>query len=343
MKGRPYRVEDFRDALRQEGLFGDVIALGAYQMNHIWAVTFASAEATKKMVGVAEMTVKGRRCLVIDPGNRDLRIKLHWILHNVPDEEVKVAFAPFGRVTEVTKEKWRVDGCSKQSTMTRVAVLKLNVGVKPDDIPHQLRIAGDLALVVVPGRPPKCLRCQREGHVRRECRVPRCNTCRRFGHESADCVKTYAAVARNVAKEDSSEMIMDEEDSEEAAGAKGKSVEAESTVEPPPEKGVEGGNPGRVESPSRLDQSPGEGTSIKEGATEAGVTVSTATPTSEGATSDEEMANAAGGVRKRSSSESHSQSENLEGPPPKATSLRRATFKPKPKVRRERVPMSAKT
>ncbi|KAH9364852.1 hypothetical protein HPB48_019556 [Haemaphysalis longicornis] len=264
------------------------------------------------MVGVAEMTVKGRRCLVIDSGNRDLRIKLHWVLHNVPDEEVKVAFAPFGRVTQVTKEKWRVDGCSKQSTMTRVAVLKLNVGVKPDDIPHQLRIDGDLALVVVRGRLPNCLWFQRDGHVRRECRVPRCNTCRRFGHEPADCVKMCGPAATNVVKEDGSDMIMHEEDSEEGAGANSKSAEAENRVELPPDKGGEGGNPGRVESPSRLHQSTGEGTSIKESTRIADVTVPTATPTLEGAASDEEMANAASGVRKHSSSESHSQWENLQ-------------------------------
>ncbi|XP_077551659.1 uncharacterized protein LOC144165741 [Haemaphysalis longicornis] len=219
VRARPYRVEDFRDALMHDGMLADVAALGTYQMNHIWAVTFKSDDGKKKLLLKKEVTVKGHKCLVIDPCHQDVRLKLHWVLHNAPDDQIKEAFAPYGSVVEVTKEKWRVNGCTNFSTMTRTVVLRLKGGVARDDLPHQLRVGGELALVAVPGRPPLCLRCNQTGHIRRECRVPKCNVCRRFGHDGANCVKTYAAATGPGTNEERSELIMDEAEAEEVVGS----------------------------------------------------------------------------------------------------------------------------
>ncbi|KAM7290836.1 uncharacterized protein ISCGN_027424 [Ixodes scapularis] len=217
MKGRPYRVEDFRDALHRHGTLPEVSAMGAYQMNHVWAVTFKSAEGKKKMLETTELIVKGRRCVVVDPSHQDVRVKLHWLLFNVADDDVREALTPYGRVLEVTRERWRVDGCQSVGTMTRTAVLRLKAGVTCEDIPHQLRVGGELALVVVPGRAPLCLRCQQTGHIRKECRAPRCNLCRRFGHEATQCVRTYAAAAAPVGSLERCELLMDEGETEDAA------------------------------------------------------------------------------------------------------------------------------
>ncbi|KAM7289509.1 hypothetical protein ISCGN_029638 [Ixodes scapularis] len=78
-------------------------------------------------------------------------------------------------------------------SMTRTAVIRLNPGLGLDKLPHQLPIAGGQVLVVAPGRAPLCLRCERTGHIRRDCRVPKCQSCHRIGHDAAHCVKTYAA------------------------------------------------------------------------------------------------------------------------------------------------------
>ncbi|XP_049518726.1 uncharacterized protein LOC125943446 [Dermacentor silvarum] len=217
IRARPYRVEDFRDTLSQHELLADVVALGAYRMSHVWAVTLKDSEAVTKIVSVGELLVKGNRCLVIDPANQDVRLKLHWLLHNVPDEDVRAAFAPYGKVTEVSRERWRVRGVSEKGSTTRLVTLKLKAGVKLDDLPHQLNVSGELALVVVPGRPPLCLRCRNTAHIRKDCRVPRCGACRRFGHEDGQCARTYASIAGPGTSEDSSELLMDEADAEEAA------------------------------------------------------------------------------------------------------------------------------
>ncbi|XP_040076837.1 uncharacterized protein LOC120848865, partial [Ixodes scapularis] len=99
---------------------------------------------------------------------------------------------------------------------TRTVLVTLKAGVTVEKLPHQVRIAGGMTLVVAPGRAPLCLRCYRTGHIRRECRVPKCSECRRFGHAAEQCVRTYAAVAEPTGGgEDTSELLMDEADMEE--------------------------------------------------------------------------------------------------------------------------------
>ncbi|MDD9361590.1 MAG: hypothetical protein PV344_01520, partial [Anaplasma sp.] len=195
---------------------------------------------------------------MIDPSNQDTRLKLHWLLHFVHDDEVRAALAPYGKVMEITRDKWRVQGCQDKVSTTRSVTIRLKAGSTADDLPHQLRIAGDLALVVVPGRAPLCLRCRRTGHIRRECRVPRCAVCRRFGHDEGQCVKTYASVAEPVGGDDVSEHLMDVADAEEAAG--GGENEQPAEVTPPLPTSAEGNGPSnsKEERRSEIGASPAD-------------------------------------------------------------------------------------
>nr|XP_037284159.1 uncharacterized protein LOC119176923 [Rhipicephalus microplus] len=77
-------------------------------MNYVWAVTFKCAEGAKKLLEKAEVKVKGQRCVLNDPFNQELRLKLHWLLPTVPDDEVRAAFLNYGRVTEIVRERWKV-------------------------------------------------------------------------------------------------------------------------------------------------------------------------------------------------------------------------------------------
>ncbi|XP_077492312.1 uncharacterized protein LOC144103482 [Amblyomma americanum] len=232
LRARPYRVEDFRDALANAGALPDVVALGAYQINHVWAVTFSTADAAKKLAATKELEVKGRRCIVFDPEDHQVKLRLHWMLHGVADEDIRTAFAAFGNVTEVTRERWHVAGMKEKGSTTRTVLLKLKPGVKVDDLPHQVRVAGELALVVVPGRPMQCLRCGGTGHVRRDCKVPRCSKCRRYGHSEADCVRTYASATGHVAASVSAE-LMDVVEAEEAASGADDTGKAEGVAVQP--------------------------------------------------------------------------------------------------------------
>ncbi|KAH6919532.1 hypothetical protein HPB50_029480 [Hyalomma asiaticum] len=98
---RPCRVEEFRDALEEVGVLPAVVALGAYQINHVWAGTLNSGEGTKRLTALKELLVKERRCLVIDPQEQQVKIRLHWLLHGAADEDVRTALAAFIKATEV--------------------------------------------------------------------------------------------------------------------------------------------------------------------------------------------------------------------------------------------------
>ncbi|XP_037568313.1 uncharacterized protein LOC119449205 [Dermacentor silvarum] len=221
LKARPYRVEHFRDALDRYKLMTEVVALGAYQMNHVWAITFKDDVGKRKLLSAKAFSVKEHRCVAIDPCNQDIRMKLYWLLHTTPDEDVRAALAPFGTVTEISRERWRVPGCGDKGSHTRLVSLRLKAGMTMEDIPHQLRVSEDHALVIVPGRPPLCLRCRGTGHIRRECRVPRCGLCRRFGHDETQCVRSYANVTGPGRSDAIDEHLMDQADAEETAGGGG--------------------------------------------------------------------------------------------------------------------------
>ncbi|KAM7306624.1 uncharacterized protein ISCGN_010327 [Ixodes scapularis] len=217
ISGRPYRIEDFRNSLETVGVLKEVAACGSYQMNHVWMVTLHSLAAKHKLASAKELLVKGKRCLVIDPDKTEVRLRLHWVPYHVTDDNVKTALEPYGRVEEVTREKWHVKGFEGVQSTTRLARLTLKEGKTIESLPHQIRLAGGMVLVVAPGRPPLCLRCRRTGHIRKECRVPRCDSCRRFGHTQEDCTKTYAAAVNATINDEDMELTMDQYEAEEAA------------------------------------------------------------------------------------------------------------------------------
>ncbi|KAM7300575.1 uncharacterized protein ISCGN_016186 [Ixodes scapularis] len=226
--GRPYKIEDFRQPLNNAGVIQDVGTIGAYQMSHVWLLNMRSDEAKKKLLEAGQLIIKEKTCLVIDPVRHELRVKLHWVSFDVTSDAIRRAFAEFGVVKEVTSEKWRVPGFEHAESTTRLVRLVLRDGVTLDRIPHQLRLGGGNVLVVVPGRPPSCLRCYTTGHIRKDCRVPRCSECRAFGHVQADCTRSYArAVGKGTDGGDNNELLMDEEEAERAAASEATEVKAE--------------------------------------------------------------------------------------------------------------------
>lgn len=333
LKARPYRVEHVRDSLARLSLLPEVVALGAYQMNHLWAVTFKDDEGKKKMLAAESFDVKDHRCMVIDPRDRGVRLKLYWLLHGVPDEDVRVALTPYGKVTEISRDKWKVQGCNDKGSTTRSVTLKLHVGVSVDDLPHQLRVAEDMALVVIPGRAPLCLRCRGIGHIRRDCRVPRCGVCRRYGHDDSHCVRSYASIAGPSRTDVVSEHLMDAVDAEEASreddSAEGLVTLPESSSGVAREATNEGDKP-RVAPGTNEDTAAGDDDAIT--ASKSPAVVREVGP---GAT-DVEMT-AAGGIASKRALETADSTGKVGTsgtgePPTKTATGRRPTFKPRPNL-----------
>lgn len=210
-----------------------------------------------------------------------------------------------------------------------------------DALPHQLRVAGDLALVVVPGRAPLCLRCRGKGHIRRECRVPRCALCRRFGHEESQCVRTYATVTGPVENEDASEHLMDATESEDAADGAGGPPLPEAL---PPHSAEDRNGIRSVVENRPLPQARAAGdVSAAEDVSMTHSSVPVATPNKEPEDWSGDEARSSGAVAKRAREEGVFKGLNTsavlpEEPPPKAASVRRVSFKPKPNIPTERRP-----
>ncbi|XP_049515853.1 uncharacterized protein LOC125941997 [Dermacentor silvarum] len=197
LSGRPYRAPDFRDALLEVVDTADIIGVGQYQMSHVWMVTCASSAAKHKLVACGELRVKGLKCMVIDPETKNIKLKLLWLPPHLEARRVEEAFQAYGQVKSVEREVWRCTGMEQWVTTNREVSLVLKDTVTVSSIPHIMSIYGHQCLVLIPGRPPLCLRCKRVGHVRRQCRTPRCLQCHRFGHSVDACVSTYANKLRS--------------------------------------------------------------------------------------------------------------------------------------------------
>ncbi|XP_075741803.1 uncharacterized protein LOC142792856 [Rhipicephalus microplus] len=217
VSGRPYRIDDFRKPLKDLGVIQQVSGIGAYQMSHVWLLNMKTVEAKKALTDAGVIKVKDRVCLVIDPTRQEVKMKLHWLAFDVTKDAIRRAFYEYGDVKEVTDDRWRVEDFEGVESTTRVIRMQLRDGVSVDQLPHQVRIGSSTALVVVPGRPPLCLRCRSTGHMRRDCKVPRCSECHSFGHEQDECNRSYARAAGRRPETQQSELLMDEEESEQAS------------------------------------------------------------------------------------------------------------------------------
>nr|XP_037272912.1 sporulation protein kinase pit1-like [Rhipicephalus microplus] len=197
LSGRPYLAPDFCDALLKVVSTADIIGVGQYQMSHVWMVTCASSMAKQKLVTCGELRVKGLKCMVLDPETKNIRLKLLWLPPHLESRRVEEAFQAYGVVKSVEREAWRCAGMEQWMTTNRDVALELKDTITVSSIPYLMSIYGHQCLVLIPGRPPLCLRCKRVGHVRRQCKTPRCLQCQRFGHLSDTCMSTYANKLRS--------------------------------------------------------------------------------------------------------------------------------------------------
>ncbi|KAH7955032.1 hypothetical protein HPB49_024210 [Dermacentor silvarum] len=186
-------------------------------MNDIWLIKLRS-KAKDAMVKTGGLQVKGGFCAVIDPIQQDVTVKVHWVDFAVQIESFWQALSNFGDVLEVSNDNWSVVGFEHATSTTRVVRMRLKEGVYLDDLPHLIKFGGGTVLLVAPGRSPLCLRCHRQGHIRRYCQTPCCGVYWVFGHESQDCARSYARVTKTVIPtDDVQENIMDAEEAEKSA------------------------------------------------------------------------------------------------------------------------------
>ncbi|KAM7293815.1 hypothetical protein ISCGN_023398 [Ixodes scapularis] len=101
LAARPYRAPDFRDALSGVIDRKDVIAMGQYQMSHVRMVVCATSLAKSKLVSCEELKVKGKKCLVVEPESKEVKLRLLWLPPHMENRRVVEALEPFGAVRSI--------------------------------------------------------------------------------------------------------------------------------------------------------------------------------------------------------------------------------------------------
>ncbi|KAH8023988.1 hypothetical protein HPB51_020721 [Rhipicephalus microplus] len=134
-------------------------------MSHVWFSNMKTEQAKTTLTDAGVPKVKDRECLVINPTRQEVKIKLQWLAFDVTKDAIRRAFYENGNVKEVTDDRWRVEDFEGVESTTCVIRMQLRAGVSVDQLTHQVRIGSSTALVVVPGRPPLCLRCRSKVHM----------------------------------------------------------------------------------------------------------------------------------------------------------------------------------
>lgn len=79
-------------------------------MNHLWMLTLKTAEGKWWVVEATELTVNGKRSVIIDPDNADVCVKLHLLPFHVTDGVAPKALETFVKVNGITSGVLRAKG-----------------------------------------------------------------------------------------------------------------------------------------------------------------------------------------------------------------------------------------
>lgn len=134
---------------------------------NVWYVTvsrrqFVDTIVDNGMIEEVYFALHPERC-----DQRSLTIRVQWLPTWFDDDNIAEQFVLYGKVIRISRETATV-GSFVVETGTRVITMLVREGDQ-DKIPYRARVLGKAALIIVPGRPPICLRCQEVGHIRSQC------------------------------------------------------------------------------------------------------------------------------------------------------------------------------
>ena len=216
--GRLYCREQFLTIFRQRGIDAEYIeAMGPLNQNSQWHITF-TADAPQHMLSefnLQPLVIGGRRAQVQRMSGHICKVRAHWAPYFIPQAAITAELSRVGKVKSFEFEKSIVKGLEHCKTLVRL----IEVEASPVDIPHIVRIPFNgtfyPVLLTVQGRPPLCLRCEKTGHIRKDCQAPFCRHCRVYDHTSEDCAarNLYASrVKANAQTERVEDMVVEGEE-----------------------------------------------------------------------------------------------------------------------------------
>lgn len=155
-------------------------AIGPTANRNVFQLTFFTVEAAREFADSGDFTIKGGQQAKVAPLTKaKIRMRVHKVPHYVTMSKVVDALEHNGKlkVQHAHMERSRVKGFEHVFTLVRVFIVTADSMYDvPDFINRHYQEVYGKALVTVADRPPVCLRCHEEGHVRRECEAPFCSS-----------------------------------------------------------------------------------------------------------------------------------------------------------------------
>lgn len=84
-------------------LLKEIAGLGVCQMGHVWLRTLKSVAAKQRLLKLGWRSVEGKLCISVGPNGQEVRVKLHWVPFEVPNDVLCKALEEFGSLGEVTR------------------------------------------------------------------------------------------------------------------------------------------------------------------------------------------------------------------------------------------------
>lgn len=142
-----------------------------------------SKEAAQKLKALGSITVKGQVIELVSRESNLTTVTVVSVPESVPDRLVESTLAEYGPVTKVTRETFPQKELEGIETGNRRVLMEMK---KP--VPNFLYLRGRRVACGYDGLKRVCLRCNAEGHMRKDCIAPVCVRCAEVGHVSCDAL-----------------------------------------------------------------------------------------------------------------------------------------------------------
>lgn len=148
--------------------------------NGRFTVTTKTLQAAETLLNKGVLEVAGREYPLIPLACTTVLVTLHFLPVEVPNDDVRDAFAVYGKVISVKRDFFReAPGVEKGSR---------RVVIQPKaEIPNYVDIDGFQAMCIYSGMKKSCRRCGMKGHMSFNCKTEQCRRCGEFGHSSTGC------------------------------------------------------------------------------------------------------------------------------------------------------------
>ena len=159
----------------------------------VFYVELQTQDQTDRLVQAGKCSGSYFTAAVSPMSAQTVKVRIHWLPTYIRESFCRFVMERFGKVLTYDEDVYTDRSVGvKTKTGSRTIMLQCTEAQKRD-LPHIIKFDDGICMVlVVPGRPPYCLKCQQTGHIRKDCPKGRGPT----------GLKTYARVVRQSSDEE---------------------------------------------------------------------------------------------------------------------------------------------